>query len=269
MSFPKNIFFYWDSLTIPEEVVNNVNNFKNKNNDFNVQILNDQDINKYENEFPELIELFHLATIAALKSDIIRLIFLYQEGGIWIDSNTTLENDDGIKILYDRYKEYDIVITLVPYQRNDLKTSCLISKINSQLVYASITKMTENLKRHYEIEKKSKVYIPYNYFLWIAPVVFYDLLEYEFNDEFRTRINNEFTKDDSNNVVTLQTKKFEEYNCGLMDVNELVKFYNCNMSHHHKQNFHKHWSNIQKTQKLFYIKLRNSCLSTESGEQIP
>lgn len=250
MIIPKNIFFYWDSLTIPQEVLENVNNYKKKNEDFNVKILNDQDIDKYKNEFPELIVLFHLVTIAALKSDIIRLIFLYKEGGIWIDSNTTLEKDDGIKILYNRYKEYDFVITILHTLRNDLKTSCLISKINSKLAYDTITKMTENLKSHYEIEKKSKEYIPYNYFFFIAPVVFFELLDYEFNDEFRTRINNEFIKDD-NNIITLKSKKFEEYNCGLMDVTGLVKFYNCNMSHHHGKNFHKHWSNLQKTQKLF------------------
>ena len=251
MDIPKNIFFYWDSLKIPKEALNNVNNYKKKNQDFNVKILNDEDINIYKNEFPELIELFHLATIAALKSDIIRIIFLYKEGGIWIDMNTTLNIDNGIKILYDRYKQYDFVSTIEPTRRNDLKTSCLISKVNSKLAYDTITKMTENLKIHFELEKNSQVYIPYNYFLWIAPVIFYDLLEYHFDDDFREKINNEFIKDNDNNIITLKSKKFEEYNCGLMDITNLLKFYGCNMKHHHVENFHKHWSNLQKSQKLF------------------
>lgn len=251
MTIPKNIFFYWDSLEIPEEILNNVKNYIEKNDDFNVKILNDEDIDKYKNEFPELIRLFHLVTIAALKSDIIRFIFLYKEGGIWIDSNTTLETDDGIRKIYDRYKEYDFCITILPNQRNDLKTSALISNINSKLAYDTIIKMTQNLKIHYEIENKSKEYIPYNYFMWIAPVVFFDILEYYFDDSFRTRINNEFIRDNYNNIISLQSKKFEEYNCGLMDVHKLLKFYGCNMSHHHGQNYDKHWSNLQKTQKLF------------------
>jgi hypothetical protein len=251
MDIPKNIYFYWDSLEIPDEVLNNVNNYKKYNPDFNVKILNDEDINKYKNEFPETIELFHLATIAALKSDIIRFIFLYKEGGIWIDSNTTLINNDGIKILYDRYKQYDFVITIIPNKRHDLKTSCLISNINSKLAYDTITKTTENLKIHYELEKKSQVYIPYNYYMMIAPVVFFKLLEYDFDDEFRKRIDNEFIKDNDNNIITLKSKKFEEYNCGLMDITKLLKFYGCNMKHHHGENFHKHWSNLQKSIKLF------------------
>jgi len=251
MELPKNIFFYWDTLEIPEEALNNVKNYKARNEDFNVKILNDEDINIYKNEFPELISLFHLSTIAALKSDIIRLIFLYKQGGIWIDINTTLKINNGIKVLYDRYKQYDFVVTILPTCRNDLKTSALISKINSKLAYDTITKTTENLKRHYELEKNSQVYIPYNYFLWIAPVVFFELLEYDFDDKFRERINNEFIKDKDNNIITLKSKKFEEYNCGLMDVNDSLSFYGCNMSHHHGKKFDKHWSNLQKTQKLF------------------
>lgn len=77
MELPKNIFFYWDSLEIPQEALNNVENYK-KNDGFNVKILNDEDINLYKNEFPEIIKLFHLSTIAVLKSDIIRLIILYK-----------------------------------------------------------------------------------------------------------------------------------------------------------------------------------------------
>lgn len=153
-----------------------------------------------------------------------------------------------MELKYDRYNKYDFVITIL--KRNDLKTSCLISKINSKLAYDTITKITENLKIHYELEKNSQVYIPYNFFLWVAPVVFFDLLEYHFEDNFREKINNEFIND---NIITLKSKKFEEYNCGLMDVNNLLRFYNCNMSHHHGQNFHKHWSNLQKTNKLFQL----------------
>jgi hypothetical protein len=251
MVFPKNIFFYWDSLAIPHEALNNVNNYKNKNPDFKVKILNDTDINKYKTEFPELIELFHLSTIAALKSDIIRFIFLYKEGGLWLDINTTLLIDNGIKILYDRYKNYDFVISIVPYYQYDLKTSALFSKINAKIAYEVIQKMTVNLKRHYELERKSEVYIPYNYFSWIAPMIFYELLDYNYPGEYRYKINEEMIRDGNNNIITLKSKKCNEYNCGIMDVKPNLYFYGCNMSHHHGNNFHKHWSNLQKTQKLF------------------
>jgi hypothetical protein len=248
---PKNIYFYWDK-DIPEEVTNNIINYQNNNLDYNVRILNDNDINKYKDSFPELVNLFHLSTIAALKSDIIRFIFLYEDGGIWIDSNTTLVNNNGINILFERYKEFDFVITILPNTRNDLKTSALISKQKSKLAYDTIQVMTKNLLNHYNLELKSDSYIPYNYFYFIAPVVFFDLLEYHYDNEFRTNGINLITiKDDNNNILTLNSKKFKEYNCGLMDVKNILQFYGCNMIHHHGKNFDKHWSNLQKSQKLF------------------
>lgn len=77
--------------------------------------------------------------------------------------------------------------------------------------------------------------------------MFYDLLEYKFDEELRNRIYSEFIKD-IDNIITLKSKKFDEYKCGLMDVNNFLGFYRCNMSHHHGINFHKHWSVVQKTQ---------------------
>jgi hypothetical protein len=214
---------------MPNEASNNVQYIKEQNKEYNVQILKNNDINEYKNEFSKLIELFHLATISALKSDIIRFIFLYKKGGIWIDMNTTLVTPDGIQ-LFNKYNQFDFVITILPNDRNDLKTSVLISKPNSKLAYDTIVKMTENLNAHYKIEKNNIQYISYNYFMFIAPVIFYD--------KFRKNIN------------LKELKKFDEYNCGLMCVDGIFKFYGCNMTHH-GENFHKHWSIIQNTQKLF------------------
>jgi hypothetical protein len=250
MNIPKNIFFFWDTLDIPNEAKLNIDNYRNNCKDYNVYVLNNDSINKYKDEFKELTKLFHSATIAALKADIIRLIFLYKEGGMWLDINTTLVDLNGIDKLFERYKDYDFVTTIQPDYKNDLKTSCLISKPNSKLAYDSIIKITENLKKHYEAEKKSTQYIQYNFFLWVTPVVFYQLLEYKYDDNYRKKINNEFIKKD-NNIISLKSKKIKEYKCGLMDVRKILKFYGCNMTHHHGINSNKHWSKIQKHQKLF------------------
>ena len=249
MDTPKNIFFYWDGLEIPHEVLSNVENYKRHNPDFNVVILNDEHIDKYKGEFPETVELFHLATIAALKSDIIRFVIMYKEGGIWLDSNTTLTNGDGVRILYDRYRQYDFVITILthPEHKNDLKTSCLISKPNSQLAYDAIMEMTELLDQHHQKEEKSQVYIPYNYFVWVGPPLFYRFLNYRESE----RNGGEFVKDGDGNIITLGNAEFEKYRCGLMDVDGLLRFYGCNMEHHHGKNMHKHWSRVQQSQKLF------------------
>jgi len=247
---PKNIFFYWDK-DIPQDVIDNIKTYKDNNLDYNVIILGDNDINKYKDNFPKLVKLFHLATIAAFKSDIIRFIVLYEEGGIWIDSNTTLINNNAINILVKRYNAFDFVITIIPTRNNDLKTSALISKKKSKLAYDTIQKITENIEKHYELEKNIKEYVPYNFFKFTAPVVFVNILNYTYDKIFRNTINSLIIRDNDNNIITLNLKKFNEYNCGLMDVQNLLCFYGCNMEHHHGKNFHKHWSIVQKTQKLF------------------
>ena len=155
------------------------------------------------------------------------------------------------KILFDKYKDFDFVITIIPPKNNDLKTSALLSKPKSKLGHDTIHKMTENLLKHYELEKNSVEYIPYNFFMFVAPVIFYELLEYKYDDNFRNSIDLISIKDKDNNIITLNLNKFKEYNCGLVCVKKYLKFYGCNMDHHHGKNMHKHWSNIQKTQKLF------------------
>jgi len=198
-----------------------------------------------------LIKLFHSATIAALKSDIIRFLFLYKEGGIWLDSNTTLSNNNAIKILFDRYKDFDFVITLLPTERNDLKISALISKPNSKLAFDTLCKLEENLLRHYKIESQTKYYFEYNLFMFTAPVIWFALLDYKFEVNQRIKMFDNVVKDSDNNIITLNIEKFNKYNCGLMVTDNLIKFYGCNMEHHHGKNFHKHWSQLQKTQRLF------------------
>ena len=147
MSFPLNIFFYFDK-DIPDEIVQNVLNYKRNNLEFNVQILNDKDIDKYYDNFPELIKLFHLITISALKADIFRLVILYMEGGMYIDSNTTLINKDGIKILFEKYKDFDFVFTIYPSLNFDLCSGALLSKKKSKLAYDTLNIITKNLKNH-------------------------------------------------------------------------------------------------------------------------
>ena len=87
--------------------------------------------------------------------------------------------------------------------------------------------------------------------MFVAPVVCYELLEYKFFEEFRNNVKKIYTEN-NNDILTLDLPKFREYNCGLMEISNYLKFYGCNMDHHHGDNIHLHWSNLQKTQKLFY-----------------
>ena len=85
----KQIFMYWTGSSIPDEIKQNIVNFKNVNKDFNVKIINDSDFLELATiDFPKLINLFNKINIPTCKSDIARLLFLYYYGGIYIDFNT-------------------------------------------------------------------------------------------------------------------------------------------------------------------------------------
>ena len=80
-----------------------------------------------------------------------------------------------------------------------------------------LNKIKQNLSNHYNLENNSNEYIPYNFFMFVAPVVCYELLEYKFFEEFRNNVKKIYTEN-NNDILTLDLPKFREYNCGLMEI---------------------------------------------------
>jgi hypothetical protein len=249
MSFPQNIFFYWNDRDIPPAVIENVNFYKKLYPDFRVLLTNDDDIAKYMNVYPTLIYLFQRATIPALKSDIARMILLNELGGIYIDCNTTLKDKEAIHKIFKGCEKYNFAFTVVPHQNFNLKASAMLAKPKTEIASLMIDSITKKLLSHYQAEKSAGCYIPYNYFLWVAPVVAHDLLGYRWDVEFRNMIKETYSL---KSFFMPDISGFKKYECGLFVANDLLKFYGTNMEHHHNSNFHLHWSNLQKTQRLFF-----------------
>jgi hypothetical protein len=249
MNFPKNIFFYWDGPNIPHAVIENVDNYKKLNPDFRVVLANDADIVRYASAYPTLINLFQCATIAALKSDIARMVLLNEEGGAWIDCNTTLQKKEAISEIFSGCEKFKFALTVMPTKNFNLKSSFLIAYPKTELANLLISSMTEKLYSHYENEKSSVGYVPYNFFMWVVPVVAYKLLDYKIDEQSINFMNNNYR---SQKFINPNIGSFQKYSCGLVDVSGLLKFYGTNMDHHHGDNFHLHWSKLQQTQKLFF-----------------
>jgi len=105
----------------------------------------------------------------------------------------------------------------------------LFSKPKSLILKDILINITNKLEVHYKNEQNSTDHVEYNILLLTGTGPFYDVLG-------------------RNNSKQL----FDIYNIGLFDDNtDIVRHYQCNMNHHHLNNFHKHWSNLQKKQKLF------------------
>ena len=244
----KNVFFYWDKDT-PEAILNNVAHFRNSLDNFEVVLLTDSTLHQFSEVFPDVVELIPQISIPAMRSDLVRLMALYQYGGMWLDSNTTLKDPARFEGLFDVYSSFHFVITVMENSRFDLKTSALMAQSGSTLAWESVEKTMENLHRHFELEKKTSDYVPYNMFMFTAPVIWTEMIGYTFDDEFRNQVDLTFQQNPK--TLTLDLPKFEEYQVALMKVNEIIQFYGCNMDHHHGENFHNHWSETQKRQRLF------------------
>lgn len=96
---------------------------------------------------------------------------LYQYGGMWLDSNTTLKDPVRFKGLYDVYSRFQFVITVMEKSRFNLKSSALMAQPGSTLAFKSLEKMMEHLRSHLELEMKTSDYVPYNIFMFTAPVI--------------------------------------------------------------------------------------------------
>lgn len=245
----RKLFFYWDKET-PDAVLRNVENFSKSLRDIEVVLLTDSTLDQFSEVFPDVVELLPQISLPSTRSDLVRLMALYQYGGMWLDSNTTLIDPVKLEGMFDVYSNFHFVITVLENERFDLKTSALMARSSSALAFESIRRIMNNLHQHYLLEKQNSDYLPYNIFKFVAPVIWVDMLGYGFGEEFRNQVASTFQKNPK--TLTLVLPEFEEYGVALMKVDKIVQFYGCNMDHHHGENFHNHWSERQKKQRLFY-----------------
>jgi mannosyltransferase OCH1-like enzyme len=90
-AFNKTIWFYWSSNIecAPSVVKRSYTSWKLKNPDFDIILLNDE--NLIEHLGLDFMSIFYLASVnlnRAIKADILRLYLLYKYGGTWADATT-------------------------------------------------------------------------------------------------------------------------------------------------------------------------------------
>lgn len=105
-----NIWLYWDSLdsniTYPFIQLCHETVYKNCSKNFNIILLNKDNIMKYLPELSEYKDKLDKLIIAH-KVDIYRIMLLYKYGGIYIDSDTIVMKD--LSDIIDKLKTFDFV----------------------------------------------------------------------------------------------------------------------------------------------------------------
>ncbi|WP_062362589.1 glycosyltransferase [Vreelandella aquamarina] len=86
----KNLVFFWDGASTPDEVSAIVGKFK-RGWGYRVSLFNDESASSFiQEEFGvEASDLFNDCRIPAMRSDLFRLMYLYVNGGIYIDVKFT------------------------------------------------------------------------------------------------------------------------------------------------------------------------------------
>lgn len=107
---PKNILHFWhDKRTIPDLLQNAMRVTANNNPDYRVIFTDDDSIRQLiqQRHSPELLALYNLTRIPASRSDIARLVMLYEYGGVYLD--VSMEIHGSLNKLYDRETELALV----------------------------------------------------------------------------------------------------------------------------------------------------------------
>ncbi|WP_420396372.1 tetratricopeptide repeat protein [Nioella sp.] len=86
---PKQVFQFWDSRELPDQVAAVINENKALNPDFEFRRFSEQEARSYlaEKGETEALRGFRLAPHAAAKADIFRLAVLWYEGGVYMDAD--------------------------------------------------------------------------------------------------------------------------------------------------------------------------------------
>ena len=95
---PKKIWIYWEG-EFPEFVHKCVNNIREKNSDFEVNLLNPENVHQYSQV--NLTEMGHATP--QQRADLLRFDLIYHHGGIWLDASIIVyENLNWIQTLVDQ-----------------------------------------------------------------------------------------------------------------------------------------------------------------------
>jgi mannosyltransferase OCH1-like enzyme len=138
-SFPKIIHYIWINFKneldlspiIPKKYLDNIENTKKLNSDYQIKIWNgydcDQLIKKY---FPNKLKFYWDLPYPIQRCDFIRIIILYLYGGIYSDMDRiSLKPYD---IILDKYNDNDIILSINTY--NFVNNDIIFSKPKSDFL---------------------------------------------------------------------------------------------------------------------------------------
>jgi hypothetical protein len=231
-------FSYWDSLSEDSLLTDKTAFDEWHQEDPEFRIFQDADVAPIlahvDVDFPAL---FHRIRIPACRADVARLALLWRHGGLYVDAHAGPgRRDDRINIL-QRLRTFELILFDRTYDHtshNPLKltNSLMVAKKDSHCLRGLLERAMANLQELAAAEARAQGHVPYNIYLLTGP----RMLRQEFFDEARRpyRLKPEFRK-----RVRLEPLASPQ--------GGPVNLY----SHHYYRRPGRHWTERQRTERLF------------------
>jgi hypothetical protein len=154
VKIPNQIMQTLKSKNIPSRLADNIDKISKNNPKFSRYIFDDNDIINYlESKSPEYIETFKKIDKGVIKADFFRLLWLYNEGGIYADI-------DAISLKSFKKIENDIDMLILIDNDGLLVFHLLFSSKKNELIEKSLKLCRNNIENKEFVEgEKSRNYI--------------------------------------------------------------------------------------------------------------
>lgn len=141
----KNIFQSWYTKDLHPQMQEKINNLKKMNPDYNYNLYDDNDMDKFVNEHfsGEIAEQYNRLNIIVAKVDFWRYLVLYKYGGVYLDMDSSIE-----KPLDDLIKEKDEAIITAEGNPNLYVQWALIFSKEHPILKKTIDLICKNLRNN-------------------------------------------------------------------------------------------------------------------------
>ncbi|MBB2166515.1 hypothetical protein HLH26_18685 [Gluconacetobacter sp. 1b LMG 1731] len=184
-----------------------------------------------------LRKIYTSITIPAARSDVARIILLLEYGGMYVDAHTGIAEREShlLPSTLEKLSTYDVLLFGKGWERNDqdiinVMNTVIAGRSRSFILKSILKRIFLNLEDHYEKENTTKDYVPYEIFHLTGTQAIMDTI-FSKTDIF-------YEYKDMVKLITMDHAS----SCGF----EIYKHYT------YRENG-KHWSEMQKKNRLFNI----------------
>jgi hypothetical protein len=242
---PKKLAFYWDGKP-PKEVENNIRDTAKLLPDFKITILTDDDIVPLLNRrWHRLSKVFASIRMPSCKSDLARLVWLYYEGGYYMDTHGKIVSPQNMQnsTLVEEFSFY--IGCTHDFQ---MSNNFLAAKRGSYVIDLWLTEAENRVLDQYRKECSSpNTHIPYNIHTMTGSAI----LSMDFCNPEKV------IKTYYNKGSLVYPLDCVDIKGGCFDSMSFVGMYQVGFDINHGKNMHRHWSRRQMNERLFPNHLEN------------